>query len=241
MKKALLTIIIVFTLLSLSLANLSLIDIASVAGVQFVKVGAVVFPTLEPYQKPIATILSPQNGEHLTSSDVELKVQIHLFGLYDQAIERISWLNYSIDSQKLIPIINGTQGWAEMGKVTYTYPNADYRMGFYANVNFTLQSLSDGEHSLFISGNTTWRDSYFLTKINFTTSGLVASPSPSPSPTLAPTTEPTSTIEPTSTPEQPTGFLGTSLPVEYGYAIVAALVIAVVAGLSLVYFKKVKR
>jgi outer membrane protein assembly factor BamB len=36
----------------------------------------------------------------------------------------------------------------------------------------------------------------------------------------------------------PPGFLGTSLPLEYGYAIVTVLVTIVVAGLSLVYLKK---
>jgi hypothetical protein len=61
-----------------------------------------------------------------------------------------------------------------------------------------------------------------------------ASPSPSPSPTPSPTIKPT--IEPTSTPKRTTGFLGTSLPKEDGYAIVAVSVILVAAGLSLVYF-----
>jgi hypothetical protein len=63
-------------------------------------------------------------------------------------------------------------------------------------------------------------------------SSAIPSPSPSPSPTLPPT------IEPTSTPKQQSGFLGTSFPTEYGYAIMAVLVITVVAGLGLVYFKK---
>jgi len=65
------------------------------------------------------------------------------------------------------------------------------------------------------------------------------SPSPSPSPFPIPTVEPTT--EPTSTPKQQSGFLGTNLPTEYGYALVAVLVIVAVAGLSLIYLKKVKR
>jgi len=68
-----------------------------------------------------------------------------------------------------------------------------------------------------------------------------SSPNPTPSPTLAPTVESTSIPEATSIPKQQTGFLGTNLPMEYGYAIVAVLVIIVVAGLSLVYFKKQRR
>ena len=54
--------------------------------------------------------------------------------------------------------------------------------------------------------------------------------------TPTPTVEPT--LNPTSTAKQPSGFLGTNLPLEYGYAIVAVLVIIIVAGLSLVCLKK---
>jgi hypothetical protein len=75
--------------------------------------------------------------------------------------------------------------------------------------------------------------------------GAIPSPSPiptsSPSLTQQPTPSPSPTAEPTSTPKQQTGFLGTNLPTEYGYAIVAVLVIIIVAGLSLVYFKKQRR
>jgi hypothetical protein len=60
-----------------------------------------------------------------------------------------------------------------------------------------------------------------------------------PIPTQSSTIEPTA--EPTPTPKQPSGFLGTNLPMEYGYAIIAVLVIVVVAGLSLVYLKKVRK
>jgi parallel beta-helix repeat protein len=67
----------------------------------------------------------------------------------------------------------------------------------------------------------------------------IPSSSPSPSSTIAPTTEPT--LKPTLTPSQQTGFLGTTLPTEYGYAIVAVLVIVIVAGFILVYLKKLKR
>ena len=64
-------------------------------------------------------------------------------------------------------------------------------------------------------------------------------PTPSPTPKMQPTIEPT--IVPTTTPKQPSGFLGTNLPTEYGYAIVAVLVIIAVAGLSLAYFKKFRK
>ena len=46
---------------------------------------------------------------------------------------------------------------------------------------------------------------------------------------------------PTVTPKQKTGFLGTNLPIEYGYALVTVLVIIIVAGLSLAYLKKLRK
>ena len=57
-------------------------------------------------------------------------------------------------------------------------------------------------------------------------------PTPALSPTPKPSTQPSST---------PSGFLGTSLPNEYGYAIVAVSMVMIVAGLTLVYFKKIKK
>jgi len=82
-----------------------------------------------------------------------------------------------------------------------------------------------------------------------------ASPTSSTVPTIQPTTEPTPshtvtfstsatvepTLEPTARPKQQTGFLGTNLPIEYSYEIVAAFAIIVVAGLGLVYFKRVRK
>jgi hypothetical protein len=44
-----------------------------------------------------------------------------------------------------------------------------------------------------------------------------------------------------STPKPPLGFLGTDFPMEYGYAIITAVVIILVAGVSLVYFKKLRK
>jgi hypothetical protein len=66
-----------------------------------------------------------------------------------------------------------------------------------------------------------------------------STPSPVPTPTVTPTTEPT--IEPISTPKQQNGFLGTNLPTEYGYAIVTVSVAVAAAGLSLIYFKKLRK
>ena len=98
--------------------------------------------------------------------------------------------------------------------------------------NTTLTGLSDGSHSLIVYADDLAGNIVHSDLSNFT----VNTATPSPVVTSSPTTFPTA--EPTSTPKQPSGFLGTNLPLEYGYAIVAVLVIIIVAGLSLVCLKK---
>jgi hypothetical protein len=73
-------------------------------------------------------------------------------------------------------------------------------------------------------------------------------PSPYPSPTLTETSDPTNTRAPvslsgahTSTPQNPLGFFGTSIPTQYGYVIVAVLVALVTAGMILVYSKRIRK
>jgi hypothetical protein len=66
------------------------------------------------------------------------------------------------------------------------------------------------------------------------------SPSPSASPTQEPTTSPSPSPTPTTKPV--TGFLGTNLPIEYGYLLIAAIIAVPVIGIVLlVWFKKRKR
>jgi hypothetical protein len=65
-------------------------------------------------------------------------------------------------------------------------------------------------------------------------SSVLASPSFSPSPLISPLFSSSPTVQ------QQTGFLGTSLPIEFGYAIVAVLV-AVVVTILLVYFKRLRK
>jgi parallel beta-helix repeat protein len=76
-------------------------------------------------------------------------------------------------------------------------------------------------------------------------SGAENTPFESPTSTPAPPdsfTPSSSSFPDASTTSKPqSGFLGTSLPVEYGYAILAVLVIIVVAGLSLFYLKKLRK
>jgi hypothetical protein len=113
-------------------------------------------------------------------------------------------------------------------------------------IDFRVEAFTETEES-------GWSNIQTITIANGATSTTMpsstSSPSPFPltspslTPTLSSTIEPTieTTIEPTSTQQHQTGFLGTNLPTEYGYAILAVLVILVVAGLSLAYFKKVRR
>jgi hypothetical protein len=116
-------------------------------------------------------------------------------------------------------------------------------------VRVNLTEVSEGSHRIEVTASMTYpmgiakgdEVCYFTVASSLPSPSPSVSPSPSPtaSPTLSPTIEPT--LEPTSTPQQPTGFLGTSLSVEYGYAIVVVLVIIVVAGLSLVYWKRLRK
>jgi hypothetical protein len=103
--------------------------------------------------------------------------------------------------------------------------------------NTTLTGLSDGEHNLIIYAEDISGNVGNTELIQF--SIMTATPTPPITPSSSST--PISTMEPTSTPKQTTGFLGTSLPAAYGYAILAVLVIIVVAGLSLVYIKKLRK
>lgn len=76
-----------------------------------------------------------------------------------------------------------------------------------------------------------------------------ASPSPTPSPTLSTTIAPSSTpsptpittTEPTSTPKHQTGFFGTNLPTEAGYAAIAAAAVVIAVGVVLFYFRRIRK
>ena len=69
-------------------------------------------------------------------------------------------------------------------------------------------------------------------------------PSSSPTPSLTPSPSPTKqpTLSPSPSPKEQSDFLGTNLPIEYGYATVAVLAILVVVVVSLlVYFEKLRK
>jgi hypothetical protein len=122
-----------------------------------------------------------------------------------------------------------------------------------ASGTVNLPTLHGGSHYLTIHlyglNQRTYEPKYlsYINTVYFSTLGAIPTSSPtlnptttpptslSPSPILEPTTEPTTTLEPSQ------GFLGKGLPVEYCLALVAGLVIIIVSGISLVYFKKLRK
>lgn len=93
-----------------------------------------------------------------------------------------------------------------------------------ANTNLT--GLSDGPHSLTVYANDTAGKTGASETIYFSIKTQQSQPSPTP--------------QPTNPPAHQTGFLGSNLPIEYGYGIVAVTVAVVIVSL-LIYFKKRKR
>ena len=129
--------------------------------------------------------------------------------------------------------------------------------------NFGLAIVNDKLYAIGGRHQNGWwgRENEEYTPAEYTTTPIIPSPSPnptsppfttempsqnpnptmSPSPTFpTPTPTLTPTIAATSTPKPQTGFLGTNLPIEYGYAIVAVLVIAVV-GVCLFYLRRPRK
>jgi hypothetical protein len=106
--------------------------------------------------------------------------------------------------------------------------------------NVDTSGLSEGSHTVEIYASDAAGNVGNSGLVQFTFNSIMSSPTPSI--TQNPISSPSPTIEPTfSHPPHgtaPVGFLGTNLPVEYGYAIVAVLAVIVIAGLSLVYLKK---
>jgi hypothetical protein len=165
-------------------------------------------------------ITSPSNQTYNSNSALNLEVKGEVTIKSNSQL----FLNYSLDNQAnhALPITLTAQ------------PGSVFSGSFDTTVSLPL--LSVGSHNIVIFGdfevwNTTVESGSHLaqTAIFFTVNSSF------PQSSISPITEPT------STPKQPSGFLGTNLPTEYGYALVAVLVMVAVAGLSLVYFKKLRK
>ena len=208
------------------------------AGVQFVKVARANFgPRLDLK----LTINSPQNMTY-TERNVSLVgstvAQVDnwnwkLMGNESYVSEDIGiklddrWIgNVDATSTRKIQLINFTEVREQKNEEgTVIFHNCFY------NFTLPLKDLSEGSHLLVVNTDTD------RAEISFTIN--TATPSPNITSSPSPTIEPTA--KPTSTPNHQSGFLGTNLPLEYGYALLAVLVVLVVAGLSLAYFKKLRK
>jgi hypothetical protein len=172
-------------------------------------------------------ISTPRNTTY-TESSVLLNFTLSIYG-------SIGDVGYSIDGGEVERITNLTEIFQEPAPSLYLPP---YVHTIYWG-NLTFSDLSQGNHSITVYlgyqhlGSHKRYEVYSFASANFTISTptlpteIPFNPSPTEQPTPAPTLSPT--LEPTSTPKQQSGFLGTSLPLEYGYAIIAVAVIAVVA------------
>jgi len=167
------------------------------------------------YQEPKITVLSPSQEVYNTSC-VPLNVTIQLFGYtYSGNLENIQWLNYSIDTEAPTPIpVSYSSAYDTVGSSILSGSD-------------TLSDLPNGLHNLVIQGKTDYNGTIYAS-VNFTINV------PSQNPSLNPASSNTSLT-------QPSGFLGTNLPMTYGYAIVCTAVILTVLGVGLlIRFKKYK-
>ena len=104
--------------------------LALISGAKAVQFDYTQFPGLI-YTLPIVTILSPSLNEQYNVPDVRLNVTVQIrSSIYACNIERIRWLNYSLDGQDSVPI-------------TLIVP-PDLVLPYYAHGNAVLTSLSYG-------------------------------------------------------------------------------------------------
>jgi hypothetical protein len=94
-----------------------------------------------PYTLPIVTLSSPSSNGLYSVPDVPLNVTVQIRSIiYPGNIERIRWLNYSLDGQVPVPM-------------TLIVPS-DLTPPYYVYGNDVLTSLSDENHNLAIFGET---------------------------------------------------------------------------------------
>ena len=95
-----------------------------------------------PYERPpIVTVLSPSPNRTYNMPDVPLNVTVQIFGFIYHNMERVKWLNYSLDGQTVIPM-------------TLVVPSEISQLPYPVYGNDMLTGLSDGTHNLTIYGKT---------------------------------------------------------------------------------------
>ncbi|MEM2130519.1 MAG: hypothetical protein QXZ70_07985 [Candidatus Bathyarchaeia archaeon] len=110
-----------------------------------------------PYTLPIVVVSSPSPNGVYSVSDVPLNVTIQIRSvIYPGNNERLRWLNYSLDGQVPIP-------------ASLIVPS-DLTPPYYVHGNGVLTSLSDGNHTLVVFGETFvgGLNGYFNETVSFT-------------------------------------------------------------------------
>jgi hypothetical protein len=110
-----------------------------------------------PYDPPIVTLASPFQNATYSVPDVALNVTVQIRStIYAGNIERIRWLNYSLDGQAPVPM-------------TLIVPS-DLTPPYNVHGNEVLASLYDGSHDLTIFGETFvgGLNGYFNETVSFT-------------------------------------------------------------------------
>ena len=126
-----------------------------------------------PYDPPIVTLASPQNTTY-NVPDVPLNITVQIRGWILKNIERIRWLNYSLDGQTAIPLTLIVPSMYDISELPYpVYGNS------------MLTGLSDGSHNLTIFGETFigGMNCYFNETVSFTVDTLNTPKPPEPFPT----------------------------------------------------------
>lgn len=128
--------------------------------------------------------------------------------------------------------------WGDTGEVTHVVAITMYRGGPSYNAQIVTYDPSTPPFQ-YPSPSPTLSPSPTATPQTTMSPAPTFNPYASPSLTQQPTESPSvsQTPEPTLILKQQSGFLGTTLPLEYGYTIMAVLVVAVVAGTSLVLIR----
>jgi len=93
-----------------------------------------------PYDPPIVTVAFPSQDATYIVPDVPINVTVQIRGWIYGNIERIRWLNYSLDGQTAMPI-------------TLIQP-PDLTSPYYVYGNDVLAGLSNGNHTLTVRGET---------------------------------------------------------------------------------------
>jgi hypothetical protein len=131
-----------------------------------------------PYTPPVVTLLSPSANESYNVSDVSLNVTVEVRSIILHNLERVRWLNYSLDGETAVPL-------------TLVEPSLDdiSQLPYFVFGNSMLTGLCDGSHSLTIFGKTSVSglNGYFNETVYFNVN--TAKSTGEPSPTVSPLPE----------------------------------------------------